>query len=193
MSDRAPSFRLPGDDGTTSALADHAGKYVVVYFYPRDDTPGCTREAQAFTAAAKDFAARGVEVLGISRDSLERHAKFRSKYELGIKLLSDPELKVHRAYGAFGEKKLYGKTVEGVIRSTFLIDPKGKIAKRYSNVKVDGHVEAVLRDLDAALRGLDAPQLDSATVAKKVTAKKTAAARPAGKVAKVAKKIVKKR
>lgn len=182
MSDRAPSFALPGDDGTTTSLSDLAGSYVVLYFYPKDDTPGCTRQAQAFTAAAPQFAKRGVTVLGVSRDSLERHAKFRSKYDLGIKLLSDPDLKAHQAYGAFGEKKLYGKTVEGVIRSTFLIDPKGKIAKRYSNVKVDGHVDAVLRDLDALLGG--EPAAKPAVAAKSSPATKAVARKTAKKIVK---------
>ena len=184
MSDRAPSFELAGDDGATTSLAEYAGSWVVLYFYPKDDTPGCTRQAQAFTAAAAQLASRGATVLGISRDSLERHAKFRAKYDLGIKLLSDPDQKVHQAYGAFGEKKLYGKTVEGVIRSTFLIDPAGQIAKRYSNVKVDGHVDAVLRDLDAILGG-ETPAAHT-TVAKQKVAAKHGAPKPA------AKKIVKK-
>ena len=174
MSDRAPSFELHGEDGTTTSLAGLAGRWVVLYFYPKDDTPGCTRQALAFSAAAKELAKRGATVVGISRDSLERHATFRSKYDLKIELLSDPDAKVHHAYGAFGEKKLYGKTVLGVIRSTFLIDPKGTIAKRYANVKVDGHVDAVLNDLDAfagAAGGGAAPGH-----AEKAPAKKPAAA-----------------
>lgn len=145
--DLAPSFDLEADDGTRKKLADFRGKWLVLYFYPKDSTPGCTREAQGFSAAAKKLAKAGAAVAGVSKDSIKSHCSFRDKYELAIPLLSDPKLDAHNAYGAYGEKTMYGKKVMGTIRSTFLIDPKGKVRKIYSPVKVDGHVDAVLADL----------------------------------------------
>jgi thioredoxin-dependent peroxiredoxin len=149
--DKAPAFELGSDGGEPVALAGFAGSSVVVYFYPRDNTPGCTREAQAFSAAMGDIAAAGAKVVGISRDSIASHHRFRDKYGLRFPLLSDPDLSVHRAYGAFGEKMMYGKKVSGVLRSTFVVGPAGRVMKVFPNVRVDGHVEAVL----AVLRGGD--------------------------------------
>lgn len=180
MSERAPAFELPSDAGTSFSLKSAKGKYLVLYFYPKDDTPGCTREAQAFTALARAFEQRGALVVGVSRDSAERHQKFRAKYDLDLILVSDVDSKVHQAYGAYGEKKLYGKISTGALRTTVLIDPDGKIVKRWSNVKVDGHADAVLAELDAARGG--------APIAKAPAAKKAAPAKKAASPAKNAKK-----
>ncbi len=144
---KAPAFSLPGSDGKDHRLADYAGQNVILYFYPRDDTPGCTREAIAFQGAAKALAKKNAVVLGVSKDSIASHAKFKTKYDLDFVLLSDPDLKVHAAYGAYGEKVLYGKKSMGVIRSTFVIGPDGKIKKAFPKVKVDGHDEQVLAAL----------------------------------------------
>ena len=149
----AADFALPSDDGTLVSLKDFRGKYLIVYFYPRDDTPGCTREAIAFTRAQADFAAAGASIVGISKDSVASHAGFRDKHQLGIKLLSDTDLAAHQAYGAFGEKVLYGKRVLGVIRSTFLISPGGEIVRAWKGVKVDGHETQVLAALTALTQG----------------------------------------
>lgn len=141
---RAPSFQLVDAHQKDIALADYRGRIVVLYFYPKDDTPGCTKEACGFRDQNGLLTDEGVVVLGISPDSSESHAKFVSKYELPFPLLSDPDRKVCTAYGAYGRKKMYGKDVMGIIRSTFIIDSEGMIIKAYSNVKVDGHVDTVL-------------------------------------------------
>lgn len=141
--DKAPAFDLPSDSGDNVKLGDYSGKTFVLYFYPKDNTPGCTREAQAFTKLLPKFKKAGVDVLGVSKDSVASHCGFRDKLKLKVPLLSDPDLEVHKAYGAFGEKVMYGKKVKGVIRSTFLIE-KGKIKRAWGSVKVDGHAEAVL-------------------------------------------------
>ena len=125
-------------------LSDFKGSKVVVYFYPKDDTPGCTKEACQFSENLTAFRKAGVTVLGISADSLEKHQAFREKYGLTLPLLSDPERKVMEAYGAYGEKMMYGKKVVGVIRSTFIIDGKGKIERTWYSVKADGHAAKVL-------------------------------------------------
>jgi thioredoxin-dependent peroxiredoxin len=144
--DKAPAFELEADGGERFSLSEalKGGKSLVLYFYPKDSTPGCTREAQGFTLAKKKLAAAGAIVAGVSKDSIQSHCGFREKYELNFPLLSDPDLKVHRAYGAYGEKTMYGKKVMGTIRSTFLIAPDGKIAHTWRSVKVDGHVDAVI-------------------------------------------------
>jgi peroxiredoxin Q/BCP len=147
--DSAPSFTLPGDDGQTHSLADHRGSPVVVYFYPRDDTPGCTVEACGFRDNMSRATAKGAVVYGVSKDSLKSHDKFKQKYNLNFTLLSDEDLAMHRAYGAWGKKVMYGQEMLGVIRSTFLIDKDGRIAKAWPKVKVDGHVDDVLNALDA--------------------------------------------
>jgi peroxiredoxin Q/BCP len=146
---KAPDFTLESDGGKVK-LGDYKGRWVVVYFYPRDSTPGCTREAQAFTANAKKFEKAGAVVLGVSKDSVKSHTAFTEKYKLKIPLLSDPDLKVHKAYGAYGEKVMYGKKTQGVIRSTFVIGPDGKLARVFPSVKVDGHAEKVLEAITAA-------------------------------------------
>lgn len=144
---RAPAFKLEAADGSEVSLGDYAGKHLVVYFYPRDDTPGCTREAQGFDAALAKLKKLGAEVVGVSRDSLASHCKFRDKYELRFPLLSDPDGEVIRKYGAWGKKNMYGRTSEGIIRTTVIIGPDGKVKKIFPKVKVDGHVEAVLAAL----------------------------------------------
>jgi peroxiredoxin Q/BCP len=149
---KAPAFSLESDAGNVVKLKDFSGRFIVLYFYPKDSTPGCTREAQGFSAAAKQIEKMGAAVLGVSKDSVKSHCSFRDKYELRIPLLSDPDLATHKAYGAYGEKTMYGKKTMGVIRSTFVIDPAGKIAKVFGSVKVDGHVDKVI----AALKELGA-------------------------------------
>ena len=142
--DKAPAFRLPTDgDGEISSAA-LKGKPYVLYFYPKDDTSGCIKEAVNFSEAKRKFAAAGVEIVGISKDSVESHAKFRKKYTLKITLGSDSELKVANAYGVWVEKSLYGRRYMGMERATFLVDAKGVIRHIWRKVKVPGHVEAVL-------------------------------------------------
>jgi peroxiredoxin Q/BCP len=145
--DPAPDFTLPTDDGSTVSLADSRGRKTIVYFYPAAMTPGCTTQACDFTDSLSSLQAQGYDVLGISPDSPEKLARFRERDGLTITLLSDADRSVLQAYGAFGEKKLYGKTVEGVIRSTFVIDEEGKVALAQYNVKAKGHVAKLRRDL----------------------------------------------
>jgi len=146
--DKAPAFSLPDQDGKKVSLKDFAGKRVVVYFYPRDDTPGCTKEACQFNDNLRAFAKAKVQVLGISGDSAEKHRKFREKYGLTFPLLTDADHTVGEAYGAWGEKTLYGKTAIGVIRSTFLVAADGTIARPWYHVKADGHAAKVLGELE---------------------------------------------
>ena len=143
----APDFALVADDGTRVALKDLRGRKVVLYFYPKDDTPGCTVEACAFRDALPDVTSEGAVVLGVSRDDSSSHGKFRQKFHLNFPLLSDPDASVHRAYGAWGEKSSYGKTTEGVIRSTVLIDEKGRVARHWPRVRPEGHAAEVLEAL----------------------------------------------
>lgn len=140
----APNFSLEGDDSHVHSLKDFLGKPVVIFFYPKDLTPGCTTEACDFSENLSVFRRHATEVIGISKDSLASHARFKSKHSLGMLLLSDPDLAVHKQFGAFGQKILYGKTSMGVIRSTFLIDEQGKIAKAWYKVRVKNHVQAVI-------------------------------------------------
>jgi peroxiredoxin Q/BCP len=146
----APKFDLESDGGERLSLGDFKGKWLVLYFYPKDNTPGCTRQAQGFTKAAAQLKKLGAEVVGVSKDSVKSHCGFRDNIGIRFPLLSDPDLKVHRAYGAWGKKTMYGKEVEGTIRSTFLISPDGKIGRAWSSVKVDGHVDKVLEALREA-------------------------------------------
>jgi peroxiredoxin Q/BCP len=147
---KAPAFALESSDGDKVKLADHAGKLVVVYFYPRDNTPGCTVEAQEFRDAVPALKKLGAVVLGVSKDSIASHCKFRDKYELNFPLLSDPDGKVLEAYGAWGDKVLYGKKSKGIIRSTVLIGKDGKVVQHWPKVSVKGHVAAVLEAVKAA-------------------------------------------
>ena len=145
--DEAPDFTLPDADGKQVSLSSLRGQQVIVYFYPAAMTPGCTKEACDFRDSIQSLAAAGVTVLGISPDKPAKLAKFRERDSLNFPLLSDPDHKVEQAYGAYGEKTLYGKTTIGVIRSTFLVDEQGKIARAYYNVKATGHVERLRKDL----------------------------------------------
>jgi peroxiredoxin Q/BCP len=147
--ERAPNFSLRGDDGRTAKLSALRGKPVVVYFYPKDDTPGCTREACAFRDRQAEMARLGATVLGISPDDVDSHSRFREKFNLNFPLLSDPDHKVAEKYGAWREKNMYGKTVTGIQRSTFVIDAEGRVARVWRNVKVDGHDAQVLAALEA--------------------------------------------
>lgn len=188
---KAPDFSLETDAGNRISLKDFADKTLVLYFYPKDSTPGCTREAQAFSAARAALETAGAAVVGVSRDSVKSHCSFRDKYGLSIPLASDPDLKAHKAYGAWGDKMMYGKKVTGCIRSTFLVH-NGRVVKVYPNVKVDGHADDVLQAIGEMKHGpssrriptLPPPGLKAKAKKVAATVKKTAA--------KVAKKITKK-
>jgi thioredoxin-dependent peroxiredoxin len=145
--EEAPDFTLKTDEDKQVSLKDYRGKKVVLYFYPKDDTPGCTTEALEFKDVAEEFAKEGATILGISKDSVGSHKKFKEKYELPFTLLSDPETKVLDEYGVWKEKSLYGRTFMGVERTTFLIDEKGIIRKIYQKVKPKGHAQTCLLDL----------------------------------------------
>jgi peroxiredoxin Q/BCP len=150
--DRAPAFTLTADDRSKVRLSDFKGRPVVLYFYPKDDTPGCTREACAFRDQHSKFDKHGAVVLGISADDVKSHGKFRDKYQLNFPLLVDADHKVAEKYGAWREKNMYGKKSMGIQRSTFVIDPNGKVARVWKAVKVDGHdnqVLSALEDLEA--------------------------------------------
>ncbi len=147
VGERAPDFSLPDQNGTPVRLADFHHRWVVLYFYPRDNTPGCTREAIDFTHHLQEFENLGASVLGISPDSVKSHCNFQTRHSLKVTLLSDPNHQVLSAYGAWKPKKLYGRVLPGVVRSTFLIDPEGKIAYIWMPVKVDGHAEEVKQTL----------------------------------------------
>jgi peroxiredoxin Q/BCP len=148
---QAPAFTLPDQNGNTVDLAGLAGSWVVLYFYPKDDTPGCTTEACEFTDAIREFEALDAVVLGCSPDSPASHARFAAKFSLKLRLLSDPDHAVMERYGAWGEKSMYGRVTQGVIRSTVIIDPNGVVAHHWPTVKAAGHAAAV-RDHLAALR-----------------------------------------
>ncbi len=148
---KAPSFTMESSDGGKVKLSELAGKVVVLYFYPRDNTPGCTVEAENFRDAVPALKKLGAVVLGVSKDSIASHCKFRDKFELNFPLLSDPEGKVLEAYGAWGDKVLYGKKSKGIIRSTVLIGKDGKVKQHWAKVTVKGHVDAVV----AAVKELD--------------------------------------
>jgi len=142
--DQAPEFDLKDGEGTVHRLSDYAGKTIVLYFYPKDDTTGCTTEACAFRDSYKDFKDAGVEVIGVSPDSEGSHSKFSAKYELPFTLLSDPDHKICDAFGVWGPKKFMGREYEGVNRTTFVIGPEGKIKRVFEKVKPSDHVEEVL-------------------------------------------------
>lgn len=145
---KAIDFVLKDQNGQDWQLSDFKGKWVVLYFYPKDMTSGCTKEAVNFSEKIEEFKKRNTEVVGISKDSIESHKKFVEKYNLKITILSDPKAEVIKQYGAWGKKKMYGKETEGTIRSTFIISPDGEIVHSWKNVKLDGHVEEVLHKLD---------------------------------------------
>ena len=145
---KAPSFTLMGDDGKEYSLDEYRGKKVLLYFYPKDNTPGCTKEACSLRDWNDEIIKRGVTVMGVSKDTIQSHNKFREKHNLNFILLSDPEKSVHMAYDAWGEKKLYGKVSLGTIRKTFLIDESGNIEKIWNKVAVATHGEDVVKYLD---------------------------------------------
>ncbi|MFJ4436838.1 thioredoxin-dependent thiol peroxidase [Streptomyces sp. NPDC088923] len=148
--DPAPDFTLPDADGKEISLSARRGRKVIVYFYPAALTPGCTKQACDFTDNLDLLAGEGYDVIGVSPDKPEKLAKFREKEDLRVTLVSDPSKAVMEAYGAFGEKKLYGKTVTGVIRSTIVVDEEGKVERALYNVKATGHVAKIIRDLGLA-------------------------------------------
>lgn len=148
--DQAPDFTLESDTGEQVSLADLRGRKVIVYFYPAAMTPGCTKQACDFSESLDSLKGAGYEVLGVSKDKPAKLAKFRERDALTLPLLSDEDLAVHQAYGAYGEKKLYGKVVEGVVRSTFVIDEDGKVEVAQYNVKATGHVAKLRKDLGLA-------------------------------------------
>jgi len=143
----APDFSLPDETGTTRTLTAEAGKWVVIYFYPKDDTPGCTKEACAIRDIYDEFAALGVTVFGVSKDSVASHAKFKEKYQLPFTLLSDETGEMIDAYGALQEKSMFGKKYMGIQRMSYLIDPTGKVAKLYPKVSPTEHAHEMLADL----------------------------------------------
>ncbi len=142
--DKAPDFQALTDAGDTVSLKDFRGKKVILYFYPKDNTPGCTQEACDFRDSMAGFDKKGAVVLGVSPDGVASHQKFKAKFELPFPLLADEDHKIAEAYGAWGEKSMYGRKFMGIIRSTFLIDEKGKIAAAFEKVKVGGHVDELL-------------------------------------------------
>lgn len=146
----APAFDLPRDGGQRVSLRDYAGRKLVLFFYPRADTPGCTREAMDFSRLAKEFGSTSADVVGVSADSVKSQESFRNKHKLTTPLVSDEQQEMLKAYGVWGEKSMYGRKFLGIIRTTVLIDPKGKISRIWRNVKVEGHAEEVL----AAARSL---------------------------------------
>lgn len=145
---KAPDFCLKNQNAEDVCLKDYKGRWTVVYFYPKDNTPGCTLEAKNFSQHAKDFEQKNVSIIGISPDSSTSHKKFEDKHDLSITLLSDPDHKTLEKYGVWKPKKLYGREFMGVVRSTFLIDPDGKIAHIWGKVKVAGHIEDVMNKLE---------------------------------------------
>ncbi len=150
--DKAPDFTLPTDDGEPISLRQLKGKPVVLYFYPKDDTSGCTQEAKEFSCLIDRFVAAGAVVVGVSPDSAKSHQKFRTKYDLSVRLAADEEKTVSELYGVWVEKSMYGRKYMGVERSTFLIDKAGKIARSWRKVKVPGHAEEVLTAVEALKR-----------------------------------------
>jgi thioredoxin-dependent peroxiredoxin len=144
VGDKAPNFKLPGDDGGTVSLGDFKGRKLVVYFYPRADTPGCTRESIDFSKLRAAFSKAGTDVIGVSADPVKAQEAFKKKHKLSVGLLSDETHAMLEAYGAWGKKSMYGKTFMGIIRMTYLIGPDGRIAHVWPKVKVDGHAAEVL-------------------------------------------------
>ena len=147
--DPAPDFTLVSDGGQEVSLSDYRGQKVVLYFYPKDDTPGCTAEACAFRDDHSDIVAAGAAVLGVSPDTIKSHDKFKAKYNLPFALLSDPDHRVADMYGAWGEKKMFGKSYEGILRSTFIVDEEGKIVKVFPKVTPKDHSREVLAALQS--------------------------------------------
>ena len=143
---KAPDFTLPDQNGVNHTLSQYLGKWVVVYFYPKDDTPGCTKEACSFRDGREELERNGIVVLGISADSVKSHKKFEEKHNLNFTLLSDPDKTAIHAFNAYGKKKFLGKVFDGILRNSYLIDPEGNIAKEYLNVKPQDHAIQILND-----------------------------------------------
>ena len=152
VNSKAPIFKLPSTSKKDYSLKDSIGKYVVIYFYPKDDTPGCTIETNDFNKLLPKFKKLNCEVLGVSKDSLKSHEKFREKYKIKFNLLADEEIKVLKKYKVWGKKKFMGREFMGIIRSTYLIDKKGKILKVWDNVKVKDHAKEVLETLQSIVK-----------------------------------------
>lgn len=148
--DPAPAFELPTNKGGTARLSDYSGRFLVLFFYPKDDTDACTREAVAFSGMQSRFMRKKADLLGVSRDSVEDHKAFIKKHSLTVRLGSDEDGTVCNAYGVWAEKQLYGRRYMGIVRSTFLIDPDGVIRRVWRNVRVPGHADAVLAEIDAS-------------------------------------------
>jgi thioredoxin-dependent peroxiredoxin len=148
---KATKFSLPDQNNTIHSLDDYKGRWLIVYFYPKDDTPGCTKEACNFRDSRQEFVKRNVAIVGISKDSVASHKKFVEKYHLDFPLLSDTTHKVIEAYNSWGVKKMFGREFTGIIRNTFLINPKGEIEKEYKNVNPLTHADELLKDLDKLL------------------------------------------
>lgn len=155
--DPAPKFSLNDQDGGEVSLEELSKRWVVLYFYPRDNTSGCTREALDFSSVIKEFHGLGAEVFGVSPDSQESHRKFKDKHGIEVTLLSDPDHRVLEAYGAWGTKKIYGKEHQGALRSTVIIDPSGNVARIWKRVRVKGHVDEVLEALRSLVSVRDEP------------------------------------
>lgn len=148
---KAPAFRLPDQNNTFHSLDDYKGCWLILYFYPKDDTPGCTKEACAFRDNRQEFVKRNVAIVGISKDSVASHKKFAEKFHLDFPLLSDPEHNVIEAYDSWGTKKFMGREFSGILRNTFLINLQGEIQKEYKNVNPLTHADELLKDLDARI------------------------------------------
>ncbi|TAH34403.1 MAG: thioredoxin-dependent thiol peroxidase [Planctomycetota bacterium] len=181
--DLAPSFRLPSTSGQVVSLDDFKGRKIVLYFYPKDETPGCTKEACDLRDAHARLSEAGVVVLGVSKDALDSHHKFRAHHGLPFELASDEDNAVARAYGAYGERSMYGTKVLGTIRSTFLIDESGRIARVWSPVKVEGHVDEILSALGGAERAAAPAQAGTRSTAPAAPAAPVATAPPAAPTA----------
>ena len=145
---KAPSFSLADQDGKMHTLEDYKGKWIVLYFYPKDDTPGCTKEACNFRDGLQKFTDRNIQILGMSKDSVKSHKKFADKFHLNFPLLSDESTQTIQAYGAWGKKKFMGREYDGILRNTYLINPEGEIVKEYLNVKPEQHANEILKDME---------------------------------------------
>ena len=145
---KAPSFSLADQDGKIHSLQDYKGKWVVLYFYPKDDTPGCTKEACNFRDGIQKFTDHNIQILGMSKDSVKSHKKFAEKFHLNFPLLSDESKETIQAYGAWGKKKFMGREYDGILRNTYLINPEGEIVKEYLNVKPEQHADEILKDME---------------------------------------------
>ena len=172
---KAPKFRLCDKDGAEHGVGVTKADYTVLYFYPKDDTPGCTIEAQEFSAALKDFTRRGAQVIGISGGDQKTKEKFCSKFKLSVSLVSDSDFEVSRSYGVYGDKKFMGRTYKGIHRTTFVIDESGKVAKVFGNVKPEGHAQEVLSALDELTGKTKPVKRAAAKPAPKAKAKKASA------------------